>query len=300
MVEDDNNASLVGSGPPQAGSINDLLQQNSSRERSETGNNNTEEIHNSTSSWDEMVANHERISYTLEQSNTGIPEIDEGGEGFLDNKSRLVSDVNDNNERSISFKDDATPDDEFDEYNKHFRQSTVSFAMNANRLAEGEEYDEDDDDTNALRPGTRGVGRNYNSRRESNRSNISALTESEVKRKRLSMWKFESYELPQSTYTLLISEPVLSRAFLMGIVAAVLSIMSLSIVLVSELDNGTADSPLGLPTGVPPEVRMAQYLGKFMNERGAFFLCFLISYYVYTYMLTFICYIIHLPNIQVS
>lgn len=257
MVEDDNNASLVGSGPPQAGSINDLLQQNSSRERSETGKNNTEEFHNSsTSSWDEMVANHERISYTLEQGNTGIPEIDEG---FLDNKSRLV--VNDNDIFNVPAVD-ATPDDEFDEYNKHFRKSTVSFAMNANRLAEGE-YD-DDDDTNALRPGTSGVGRNYNSRRESNRSNISQLTESEVKRKRLSMWKFESYELPQSTYTLLISEPVLSRAFLMGIVAAVLSIMSLSIVLVSELDNGTADSPLGLPTGVPPEVRMAQYLGKIL------------------------------------
>jgi len=263
MVEDDNDTSLVSSGPPQAGSIDDL-QQSSSRERSETENYNTEEFHNTRqSSWDEMVANHDRISYTLEQGNTGIPEIDEG-EGFHDNiKSRLVSDVNDNNERSISFKDDipvavdATPDDdEFDEYNKHFRQSTVSFAMNANRLAEGE-YDDDDDDTNALRP-----SRNYNSRRESNRSNISQLTESEVKRKRLSMWKFESYELPQSTYTLLISEPVLSRAFLMGIVAAVLSIMSLSIVLVSELDNGTADSPLGLPTGVPPEVRMAQYLGK--------------------------------------
>jgi len=261
MGEDDANTSLVGAGPPQAGSIDDL-QQNSSTERSETGNNNTEEFHNSISSWDEMVANHDRISYTLEQGNTGIPEIDEG-EGFLDNKSRLVSDVNDNNERSISFKDDIIPavdakpdDDEYDEYNKHFRQATVSFAMNANRLAEGE-YDDDDDDTNALRP-----SRNYNSRRESNRSNISQLTESEVKRKRLSMWKFESYELPQSTYTLLISEPVLSRAFLMGIVAAVLSIMSLSIVLVSELDNGTADSPLGLPTGVPPEVRMAQYLGK--------------------------------------
>ena len=259
MGEDDGNTSLVSSGPPQAGDIDDLQQ--SSSTRSETENPNKEEFHNSITSWDEMVANHDRISYTLEQGNTGIPEIDED-EGFLDNKSGLVSDVNDNNERSISFKDDipvavdATPDDEFDEYNKHFRQSTVSFAMNANRLAEGE-YDDDDDITNALRP-----SRNYNSRRESNRSNISQLTESEVKRKRLSMWKFESYELPQSTYTLLISEPVLSRAFLMGIVAAVLSIMSLSIVLVSELDNGTADSPLGLPTGVPPEVRMAQYLGK--------------------------------------
>ena len=173
MGEDDANTSLVGAGPPQAGSIDDL-QQNSSTERSETGNNNTEEFHNSsTSSWDEMVANHERISYTLEQGNTGIPEIEEG-EGFLDNKSRLVSDVNDNNERSISFKDDIIPavdaspdDDEFDEYNKHFRQTTASFAMNANRLAEGE-YDDDDDDTNALRP-----SRNYNSRRESNRSNIS-------------------------------------------------------------------------------------------------------------------------------
>ena len=92
-------------------------------------------------------------------------------------------------------------------------------------------------------------------------SDASAITYSEIKKRRTSIWKFEIYELPQSTYTLLIAEPFISRSFLMGIVAAGLSVMSLVIVLINEIDNGTADSPYGLPAGVTPYVRMAQYLG---------------------------------------
>ena len=90
----------------------------------------------------------------------------------------------------------------------------------------------------------------------------SEITYSEIKRRRMSLWKFENYELPQSTYTLLITESVLSRPFFAGIVAAGLSVMSLSIVLINEIENGTADNPLGLPAGVETEVRMAQYLGE--------------------------------------
>lgn len=92
-------------------------------------------------------------------------------------------------------------------------------------------------------------------------SDASQITYSEIKKRRTSIWKFEIYELPQSTYTLLIAEPFISRSFLMGIVAAGLSVMSLVIVLINEIDNGTADSPYGLPAGVTPYVRMAQYLG---------------------------------------
>lgn len=80
-------------------------------------------------------------------------------------------------------------------------------------------------------------------------------------RSRMSVWKFHKYELPLSTYTFLITERVVSKPFCMGIVALSLSAMSLSIVLINEVNNGTADSPYGLPAGVPTEVRIAQYLG---------------------------------------
>ncbi|KAL9187447.1 hypothetical protein ACHAXT_001550 [Thalassiosira profunda] len=75
------------------------------------------------------------------------------------------------------------------------------------------------------------------------------------------MWKFEKYELPQSTYTFLITEHLVSKPYCMATIALCLSAMSLSIVLINELNNGTANSPYGLPAGVPIEVRIAQYLG---------------------------------------
>ncbi|KAL7469751.1 hypothetical protein ACHAXS_010855 [Conticribra weissflogii] len=70
-----------------------------------------------------------------------------------------------------------------------------------------------------------------------------------------------TYELPESTYTLIITENVCSLSFLAAVVACAIAMISLVIVLTNELDNGDADNPLGLPAGVNPEVRMAQFLG---------------------------------------
>ena len=76
------------------------------------------------------------------------------------------------------------------------------------------------------------------------------------------MWKFEKYELPQSTYTFLITEHLVSKPYCMATIALCLSAMSLSIVLINELNNGTADSPYGLPAGVPTEVRLRSTSGS--------------------------------------
>mmetsp|Transcript_22209 Transcript_22209/g.45394 ORF Transcript_22209/g.45394 Transcript_22209/m.45394 type:complete len:708 (+) Transcript_22209:228-2351(+) len=70
-----------------------------------------------------------------------------------------------------------------------------------------------------------------------------------------------TYELPESTYTLMITENICSLSFLAAIVACTIAIFSLVIVLINELDNGDEDNPLGLPAGVTREVRMAQFLG---------------------------------------
>jgi len=70
-----------------------------------------------------------------------------------------------------------------------------------------------------------------------------------------------TYELPESTYTLMITENICSLSFLAAIVACAIAIFSLVIVLINELDNGDEDNPLGLPAGVTREVRMAQFLG---------------------------------------
>ena len=44
--------------------------------------------------------------------------------------------------------------------------------------------------------------------------------------------------------------------------AAALSMMCLAIALKNELDSSSPGNPFGLPAGVQPEVRMAQYLGE--------------------------------------
>lgn len=82
------------------------------------------------------------------------------------------------------------------------------------------------------------------------------LTDSAISR------RADTWELPESTYTLLIAEKVMSVSFTVGLVASAISLMSLIIVLVNELDNGTDDNPFGLPAGVSPQVRMAQFLGE--------------------------------------
>ena len=70
----------------------------------------------------------------------------------------------------------------------------------------------------------------------------------------------DAFELPESTYTLMITTKVFSISFLVAIVACFLSVYCLTIVLINELDKGDVDNPLALPAGVNLEVRMAQYL----------------------------------------
>lgn len=72
----------------------------------------------------------------------------------------------------------------------------------------------------------------------------------------------DEYVLPESTYTLLMTEKLLSIPFFTGIIAVVLCMWSLMLAFVDEKDNGTSSNPLGLPAGVRTPVRMAQYLGR--------------------------------------
>uniref|UniRef100_A0A7R9ZJ37 Uncharacterized protein n=1 Tax=Pseudictyota dubia TaxID=2749911 RepID=A0A7R9ZJ37_9STRA len=79
--------------------------------------------------------------------------------------------------------------------------------------------------------------------------------------RRRSAWKFEAHELPESTYTWLITENIASRPFVVGLVAMGLSVTSLALVLINQLGNRSDMSPYGLPAGVNVEVRIAQYIG---------------------------------------
>lgn len=72
---------------------------------------------------------------------------------------------------------------------------------------------------------------------------------------------FLLHTVPQSTFTFLITEKILSKPFFVAIIALCLSLMSLTVVLINELGNGTAMSPYGLPAGASKEVIIAQYLG---------------------------------------
>lgn len=78
--------------------------------------------------------------------------------------------------------------------------------------------------------------------------------------KRYSVWKFENYDLPESTFTLLITEPVLSPGFLIGVVAVGICVLSLTLVLISEWDNTSPENRFGVPAGVSKEVQVVQYL----------------------------------------
>ena len=75
--------------------------------------------------------------------------------------------------------------------------------------------------------------------------------------------KYDEYELPESTYTLLMTQPIISIPFATGLLGACLSLWYLALALKNELDNGEKGNPLGMPAGVQSEVRVAQYLGKF-------------------------------------
>lgn len=73
---------------------------------------------------------------------------------------------------------------------------------------------------------------------------------------------YDTFELPESTFTLLITQPFLSIQFLTGLLACALALFCLILVLIDEMDKGTDDNPFGLPAGVTTPTRIAQYLGK--------------------------------------
>ena len=54
---------------------------------------------------------------------------------------------------------------------------------------------------------------------------------------------YDEYEMPESAYTLLITEDVISTPFFVGIVAATMSLMCLALAFTNELDNQTPGNP---------------------------------------------------------
>ena len=71
------------------------------------------------------------------------------------------------------------------------------------------------------------------------------------------------YALPESTFSLLITQRPLSVPFVFGVCSTAFSISCLSLTLISSIQNRrTKDNPLGIPAGVDGTVRAAQFLGK--------------------------------------
>jgi len=94
-------------------------------------------------------------------------------------------------------------------------------------------------------------------------------------RRKTKPWKYQKFPLPESTYTLLITERVLSMPFVVGMITVAGSLMCLGITLMNELDNEEDGNKYGLPAGVPKAVRIAQFLGIIIGEYHLIFLsCF--------------------------
>lgn len=72
--------------------------------------------------------------------------------------------------------------------------------------------------------------------------------------------KFDDFEFPESTFTFLCAEPILSIPFAVGCVTYVMSLTCLVLALKNELDNGTDDNPYGIAE-VTRNVRATQFLG---------------------------------------
>ncbi|KAL7473437.1 hypothetical protein ACHAXS_014063 [Conticribra weissflogii] len=70
----------------------------------------------------------------------------------------------------------------------------------------------------------------------------------------------EPITLPESTHSLLFSEPICSLGFLFAAFIVVLSYASLLLALVNNFTDGTADNPLNIPYNVTYDVRISQYL----------------------------------------
>jgi len=90
------------------------------------------------------------------------------------------------------------------------------------------------------------------------------------------------YLLPESTFSFLITHPPNSFPFIFAAFSMALSTSCLSLTLASSIQNGSKWNWLGIPAGVGPEVRAAQFLGGFIIFffNGPNFKAFLLfSYY---------------------
>lgn len=83
----------------------------------------------------------------------------------------------------------------------------------------------------------------------------------------------DRFEFPESTYSLLIEADILSLPFVSAMMSLGLSLICLVLTLYNSLQNREPGNPLGMPVGLPAEVRTAQYFGliigkcKWMNKR---------------------------------
>ena len=76
----------------------------------------------------------------------------------------------------------------------------------------------------------------------------------------------EEFNLPESTFTLLITEDFFSKPFNVGLIVWVMSVACLSLVLWDEMDNRVAGNKFNIPAGLSMSVQLAQYLGLVIGE----------------------------------
>lgn len=74
------------------------------------------------------------------------------------------------------------------------------------------------------------------------------------------------FELPESTYSLIIAADICSIPFNSALLALGLALTCLVLTLLNELENKEPGNPWGVPAGLAPEVRFAQYLGIIIGE----------------------------------
>ena len=74
------------------------------------------------------------------------------------------------------------------------------------------------------------------------------------------------FELPESTYSLVIASDICSIPFNSALLALGLALVCLVLTLLNELENKEPGNPWGVPAGLAPEVRFAQYLGIIIGK----------------------------------
>jgi hypothetical protein len=77
----------------------------------------------------------------------------------------------------------------------------------------------------------------------------------------------EEFNLPESTFTLLITEEIFSKPlFNVGLIVWVVSVAYLSLVLRDEMDNRVTGNKFNILAGLSMSVRLAQHLGLIIGE----------------------------------